>query len=123
MKKMENFSETLFTKKNILSHLPRRIDNPLVSSVIFFTTTNECNLRCRYCYNLYCGTSEKLDPDVAIGFLKAYLVYQKQNNIDYPLREITFSGGEPTLNPDVILKVMNYVHENNIHCLPKILTN
>lgn len=49
--------------------------------------------------------------------------YQKEYLINHSLRRFVFSGGEPTLNPDTIFNIMEYIDVHGIRCIPMILTN
>lgn len=107
----------------LISRLPRRIDHPLASPTIEFLVTSRCNLRCRYCYSYSKDIQEDLSMDVAVSFLDAYMNYQREHFINHSLRRFVFSGGEPTLNPDTIFNIMEYIDEHGIKCIPMILTN
>jgi uncharacterized protein len=58
-----------------------------------------------------------------VYFLDAYLRHQETVGLEPSLRQLVFSGGEPTLNSDVIFEVMEYVSRNEIRCIPLLLTN
>jgi len=68
-------------------------------SLIIVSTTGACNLRC-----LYCGGS----------FPPKYVPWELRYDIDYLIKflretgsDVAFYGGEPLLNPQVIVKVMD----------------
>jgi len=109
-----------FSEKTI-SQLPIRIDNPLLSPEIYFLVTTQCNIECTYCYNFHREKHIHMAPELAVSFLKSYLSIQS-NNIPN-LYQIVFSGGEPTINPNTIFAVMDYLNENGIECVPTLLTN
>ncbi|MHA2254105.1 MAG: radical SAM protein, partial [Candidatus Kariarchaeaceae archaeon] len=106
-----------------ISRLPRRIDHPLAAPTVEFLVTNRCNLKCRYCYSYFGAEQEDISPDIAVSFLDAYIKQQQSHNINPVLRHFVFSGGEPTLNPDAIFEVLEYIDSNGIKCIPMILTN
>lgn len=61
------------------------------------STTEECNLKCRYCYDSLCGTSDRasyLSNNQLISTIKAFAVV----GID----KIRFTGGEPTIRKGII---------------------
>ena len=71
------------------------IDYPgLISAVIF---TQGCNFRCPYCHNPELVLPERIndpvDPEAVLKFLQS-----RQGKID----GVTVTGGEPTLQPDLI---------------------
>lgn len=118
-----------FSKLNNISDqeiamLPRRIDNPLISPVVNFLLTNRCNFNCDYCCNNFSHSSEDLDPLLAVSFLKDYIKFQQENNIQLKsIRQIVFSGGEPSLNHTTLFEVLRYLKKEQIECVPYITTN
>lgn len=105
----------------IVSRLPIRIDNPLLSPEIYFLVTTQCNIECTYCYNFHREKHMHMSSELAISFLKSYLSIQSNNKP--PLYQIVFSGGEPTINQNTIFAVMEYLNQNEIECVPTLLTN
>ncbi len=83
--------------------------------------TNECNLRCKYCYahgGSYDMKVQKMSPYIACEYLEKLLL-GKYRYVEY----ITFFGGEPTLCPDTILAICeffeNNVQKHNFEKMPK----
>ena len=116
--------------KNCLAHklraqLPIRVDNPFLSKEITLLLTSRCNIRCKYCYNYQMDglPHAKMSPLLAVRFLQDYLAYQNSIEMQPPLRQVVFSGGEPTLNPDTIFSVLDFIKVNKLRYLPVILTN
>ena len=109
------------TENKIL--IPKTLDEVMTSSNLWFTLTNRCNLTCQYCFN-YCKQKiADMSPDLAIEILDYYLAYQKKLKLQHPYLHLIFFGGEPTLNPQTIRAVVNYVNQNRIDCLLRLITN
>ena len=79
---------------------------------IIFSVTDACNLHCPHCF--VSRNAKKLSPEKAINFLETC----KNTSID----TIGFSGGEPFLNLDFILKVSKYATQNDF-LFDRIMTN
>lgn len=79
---------------------------------IIFSVTDACNLHCPHCF--VSRNAKKLSPEKAISFLKTC----KDSSID----TIGFSGGEPFLNLDFILKISKYASQNDF-MFDRIMTN
>jgi molybdenum cofactor biosynthesis protein A len=61
------------------------------------SVTQNCNLRCRYCYDSACGTANKashLSSEQLITLIKAFAAIG--------INKIRFTGGEPTIRKDII---------------------
>lgn len=72
--------------------------------------TNECNLRCKYCYahgGSYDMKIQSMTPESATLYLEKLLV-DKFQYVEY----ITFFGGEPTLCQDTIKTVCEFFESN-----------
>lgn len=123
LKELEYYIKT----QNILSPIPltglslvddqnlNKILNNELKSVIL-ETTERCNLRCKYCiyhpkHPEYRGFGKKDMPfEVARKSINYLLSHSKNSNIVY----IGFYGGEPLLNFDLIIKVVNYIKSKNL---------
>ncbi len=66
-------------------------------------TTRRCNMHCAHCLR---GDAENMD-------MKTETVDRLLETAEY-IDNLTFSGGEPTLNLDIIRHVLEYVKEHNI---------
>ena len=70
---------------------------------IWFHITNQCNLRCKYCY--IWKTPSKITNDIAKQAIKKILVDAKKHNFEKV--EIKFSGGECLLELKKLLTLVN----------------
>ncbi len=73
-------------------------------------TTNKCNFNCTYCYadggTYGVSTQKVMSPETSIDIIKwAYSKY-------YKVKQISFFGGEPLLNLEVMESVCLYITEN-----------
>ena len=85
------------------------VDGPGIRTVVFF---QGCNLRCQYCHNpdtwdLCAG--EEMTVDEVINKIKRFKPYFKNNG------GVTFSGGEPLMQPEFLLELLKKCKENGIH--------
>ncbi len=76
---------------------------------VILILTNDCNLRCKYCYSSYGESSEKMSWEIAKAAVD-YVANKESMNV-------SFFGGEPTLAFDIMKKVVNYVRKIN----PKVI--
>lgn len=85
----------------------RESPNPTLSDNITFVITDDCNLRCRYCYET---KKEKHDMTLDTG-KKAidYFMFQWQNRYDTVIFD--FIGGEPFVCIDLVNKMTEYLVE------------
>lgn len=65
--------------------------------------TSDCNLRCKYCYAEAGDNHEYMTPSLAIRAIKEMI----KPNTKY--LHLTFFGGEPTLNMEVIREAIGFV--------------
>lgn len=77
-----------------------------IKHMTLFLTTN-CNLVCDYCF---CGRKFKQSMDEQIGRDAIRMFMEKANDLDK--RFITFFGGEPTLEWDLMMNLTTYIREN-----------
>lgn len=70
-----------------------------------FETTRRCNIRCKHCMR---GESQNINltKEIVDQFL--------DNNEISTIESICFSGGEPTLNPEIIIYTINKIIEENL---------
>ncbi len=66
--------------------------------------TNDCNLRCRYCFADGGEKKNYMTSEMAVSIVENVFKTTRRNNI-----KISFFGGEPTLNFTVIRKVVAHV--------------
>lgn len=92
---------------------------------LLFEVTDGCNLKCHYCgygelYNNYDKrTSSKLSFE-KVKMTVDYMVelWKSPYNTSYNnVVDISFYGGEPLLNMDLIKKTISYLEENRIEGL------
>jgi len=75
---------------------------------LYFIPTTECNFRCKYCF---VEDSERgfnpifMTKDIAFKGLEVFAKLSQQANTI----TLTFYGGEPLLNADVLYAAMRYV--------------
>ena len=88
------------------------VDGPGVRTVVFM---QGCNLRCKFCHNPDSWSlrgGQEISSQELIEKIKRYKPYYKDNG------GVTFSGGEPLLQPDFLIEMLTFCKEENIHtCL------
>lgn len=89
--------------------------------------TNQCNLRCKYCVysgnfkNFRTHSNKCMSLEIAVKSIDYFLKHiSKTENYKF----LTFYGGEPLLNFDLISQVINYVKsKSNANIYYSITTN
>ena len=72
---------------------------------ITFIVTEDCNLRCKYCYITHKASNRKMSYEVA----KKFIDYILNENIKYQEAvTLDFIGGEPLLEAELIDKICDY---------------
>lgn len=88
------------------------VDGPGIRFVVFM---QGCHLRCLYCHNPETWTLKgkfQMTPKELVGKIKRYKPYFEDNG------GVTFSGGEPLLQPDFLIETMKLCREEGINiCL------
>ena len=89
------------------------LDGPGIRFVVFL---QGCKLRCLYCHNPetwdMVGSSTEITPQELIEKVEKYKNYFSKNG------GVTFSGGEPLLQPEFLLECLKLCKEKGIHtCL------
>lgn len=102
---------------------PFTVSDLFSSSTQWFILTNRCQINCHYCFNYLTHDNEDMSPEMAVNILKFYLDHQTKIGVQHDYIRILFMGGEPTLNYPALFAIMDYLNENQIKCLPKLLTN
>lgn len=101
-------------------------DHPRILDRLVLHVCNDCNLRCAYCYaegGSYGGSRGKMPTEVAFTAINWALTEFAG------IRTIQFFGGEPLLNPRLIIEVCEYFKalqdKGEIQSLPKfsLVTN
>lgn len=89
------------------------VDGPGIRTVVFLSG---CKLRCRYCHNPDSwkeGAGEVISPEALVKKLKRFSTYYKASG-----GGVTFSGGEPLLQPEFLTETLALCKEAGIHtCL------
>lgn len=86
------------------------VDGPGIRFVVFM---QGCKLRCAYCHNpdtWECGAGEETSAEELVNKIRKYKNYFKSSG-----GGVTFSGGEPLLQPEFLLKCLKLCKENDIH--------
>ena len=88
------------------------VDGPGIRFVVFM---QGCTLRCLYCHNPETWNLKKgleISPEKLVEKIKRYKPYFEDTG------GVTFSGGEPLLQPEFLIETMRLCKKNNIHtCL------
>lgn len=85
------------------------VDGPGVRSVIFM---QGCSLRCRYCHNpdtWKCESIKTYTPSEIVEKVERYKPYFKSGG------GVTFSGGEPLLQPEFLIETLKMLKEKGIN--------
>lgn len=85
------------------------VDGPGIRIVIFL---QGCPLRCLFCHNPETWSkaeNQEMTPEEALKKVLRYKNYFGENG------GVTFSGGEPLLQPDFLLETLKLCKENNIN--------
>ena len=89
------------------------VDGPGIRSVVFF---QGCRLRCAFCHkpDTWAGQGgETVTPEALVARLKRFRPYFEPSG-----GGVTFSGGEPLLQPEFLLECLRLCREAGIHtCL------
>jgi len=86
------------------------LDGPGIRFVVFF---QGCKLRCKYCHNPETwnmeGDSQIVSSDELMERIEKYRNYFGEDG------GVTFSGGEPLLQPEFLVDMLNKCRKRNIH--------
>ncbi len=85
-------------------------DGPGVRLVIFLTG---CKLRCLYCHNPETWRIE--DAKTEISSEEVLKTYNKYKVYYGETGGVTFSGGEPLLQPEFLIEAIKLLKQNNVH--------
>ena len=85
------------------------VDGPGIRAVVFL---NGCKLRCKYCHNpeTWVKKEDNIDTETLLKKLLRFKPYFRRNN-----GGVTFSGGEPLLQPEFLLEMCKLLKKENIH--------
>ena len=86
------------------------VDGPGIRSVVFL---EGCKLRCKFCHNpdtwTKCGKTQMSPEELVKKLLRFKTYYDKSGG------GVTFSGGEPLLQPDFLTESLMLCKKNGIH--------
>ena len=89
------------------------VDGPGIRTVVFMAG---CKLRCRFCHNPDTwapGEGSVFTPEKLLGRLMRFRTYYEASG-----GGVTFSGGEPLMQPEFLLETLHLCREAGIHtCL------
>lgn len=86
------------------------VDGPGIRSVVFFSG---CSLRCRYCHNpesWNMNAGKTVSPDGLMRKLVRFRPYFEKSG-----GGVTFSGGEPLLQPEFLAEMLSLCKKEGIH--------
>lgn len=86
------------------------VDGPGIRTVVFF---QGCKLRCAYCHNPDTWNPEggnEITPDQLLKKILRYKPYFEKSG-----GGVTFSGGDPLLQPEFLLEMLKLCKEKGIH--------
>lgn len=102
--------------------LPVPPDNP-DKLIAWLHVTNECNLRCHYCYIQ--KTEETMDINTGRAAIEA--IYRSASVHGFTTVKLKYAGGEPTLNFPLIISLQEYAsqlaEQNNLKLDGVVLSN
>ena len=76
-----------------------------IAQTVTFIVTEDCNLRCKYCYITHKAPNKKMNFETAKKFID-YLISSNINRSEYLI--IEFLGGEPFIEAELIDKISDY---------------
>ncbi|MDO8443417.1 MAG: radical SAM protein [Candidatus Azambacteria bacterium] len=91
----------------------KALDEPAIN-ILYLLLSDACNIRCRYCYFLapmpHGYQSSLMKKETAIKALDLFTHCVKRSiTKGHPEQHIVIYGGEPTLNKEVLLEVLQYI--------------
>lgn len=101
-KKVEKYADIVFEK-------PRNFIECKEINRLQIMVQTECNLQCKYCYangGSYDYGNMRMNPQKAIRYLKSLL----ENRVN-TINTVMFFGGEPSLLPDTIEAICEYIEK------------
>lgn len=132
----DNFCQEKEEKLTFLRYTPQIIEDLFKNSPqIVFEVTSYCNLKCKYCAygelynNVNYVKNNSLDFKKAKLLIDSFINYWKSKDYKYynKIQYISFYGGEPLLNFELITQLVNYINKQtknlNIKIQYTITTN
>lgn len=90
--------------KVIMGQMPKAFQDGTYQDITF-SVTEDCNLRCKYCYMFHKTSFKKMSFETAKRAID--LILQDEPKYEYVVWN--FIGGEPTLEMDLIDKITDYI--------------
>ena len=84
-------------------------------SMLVLKVTNECNLKCRYCYNVGFSGGKRITEERGIDIIRNAMDHSKEG------LNIVFHGGEPLLALDLMKKLCQFARKYATSCGKSIL--
>jgi len=96
---------------DVLVNMPGFNNRPNDKSIaVCIEATFDCTMRCKYCFmnedETYLARSGNMDIRTVIDYLRRFAPADK-----YELISISYMGGEPTMNMDLLVRVRDYVRK------------
>ncbi|MGI6501848.1 MAG: pyruvate formate-lyase-activating protein [Anaerostipes sp.] len=85
------------------------VDGPGIRTVVFF---QGCALRCQFCHNpdtWEFKTGDNVTPEELVSKIRRFKPYFKDTG------GVTFSGGDPLMQPEFLIEVLKLCKEEGIH--------
>lgn len=76
------------------------------AQTVTFVVTDDCNLRCKYCYITHKRSDNKMDFDTAKAFIDRLLTTDEMRYSEAVILE--FIGGEPMIEAPLIDEIVDY---------------
>lgn len=96
-----------------------------IVDVLYLILTNNCNLRCSYCFlenNANCPSiRNNMSENIAICALKKYEIHLKNHNISEGT--LLLYGGEPLLNRKILKVIVEFCNKSKIKFNINLITN
>lgn len=99
--------------ERILTSNTNELSANIMYNSVKIHVSNACNLKCKYCYangGNYGAQDSLMDKETADKIIRFINTSEELQNIKY----ITFFGGEPLLNPDIIEYICERTQERNV---------
>ncbi len=111
-RRFEQFGDKMVRLFPELHPFPEDGDKRVLTKTVTFQVTDDCNLACKYCYQINKG-KRRMSLETAKKFVDMLLDATPENNsyinpVNSPFLVIEFIGGEPFLGIGLIDQIMDY---------------